>query len=307
MTFWHSTGILRNFMQLRYFTSKWTNASWITSVENAHHLDEDPDPSIYFNADPDPARHQSEAYLRPLVLRSSTAPFCACKPPLWASLVLYVSILSLHGFWIWASMRIWIRLFTLIRIRIRNIVNNIKIFKKTVSKIKLYKSCCSPRLCKLKFCYLFGGLVLSSNRYGSKSTAPEKMKKIWKIIISYPGENSWDCWRQPEGMSSSRILHQRKLSEITGSEKYVSFCLVRRLAQYRTGTVIQTAPPPPPNKGAVLACLGRVANSIQQGFGSVLIWYGSGSGSSILGWIPIRIRIPNPDPGFWWPKIVKNL
>jgi hypothetical protein len=34
--------------------------------------------------------------------------------------------------------------------------------------------------------------------------------------------------------------------------------------------------------------------SFQQGGGSVFIWYGSGS--SILGWIPIRIR------GFWWPK-----
>ncbi len=46
----------------------------------------------------------------------------------------------------------------------------------------------------------------------------------------------------------------------------------------------------------------------KQGCGSVFIWYGSGS--TILGWIPIRIRIQsgsNPDPRFWWPEIEKKL
>ncbi len=41
-------------------------------------------------------------------------------------------------------------------------------------------------------------------------------------------------------------------------------------------------------------------------FDSVFILYGSGSRSTILGWIPIRTRI-HPNPGFWWPKIEKKL
>ncbi len=40
-----------------------------------------------------------------------------------------------------------------------------------------------------------------------------------------------------------------------------------------------------------------------QGFGSVFIWYGSGSGSSILGWTRSG---SNPNPGFLWPKIEKK-
>ncbi len=46
--------------------------------------------------------------------------------------------------------------------------------------------------------------------------------------------------------------------------------------------------------------------SKMQCFGTVFTLYGSGS--SILGCIPIRIRIQSrPDPRFWWPKIRKNL
>ncbi len=41
---------------------------------------------------------------------------------------------------------------------------------------------------------------------------------------------------------------------------------------------------------------------INHGFGSVLIWYGSGSG--ILGWIPIRVRIQS-GPGFCDQKMEK--
>jgi hypothetical protein len=42
------------------------------------HVNADPDPIFYFYADPDPASpppHQSDANLRPLVFRPSTAPF----------------------------------------------------------------------------------------------------------------------------------------------------------------------------------------------------------------------------------------
>ncbi len=41
-------------------------------------------------------------------------------------------------------------------------------------------------------------------------------------------------------------------------------------------------------------------------FRIVFIWYGSGS--SFLGWIPIRSGSnPDPDPGFWWPNIEKSI
>ncbi len=50
---------------------------------------------------------------------------------------------------------------------------------------------------------------------------------------------------------------------------------------------------------------GLFATCILQSFGFVFIWYGYGSGSSILGWISIRIWIQS---GFrvFWQKIVKN-
>ncbi len=49
-------------------------------ADPAHfHEDPGPDPTIYFNADPDPAPHQSD--LRPLVYRPYGAPFGASKPP----------------------------------------------------------------------------------------------------------------------------------------------------------------------------------------------------------------------------------
>jgi hypothetical protein len=38
-------------------------------------LNADPFPTLYFYPDPDPAPHQSDAYLRPLVYRPSRAPF----------------------------------------------------------------------------------------------------------------------------------------------------------------------------------------------------------------------------------------
>ncbi len=48
------------------------------------------DPYIAFhsNAEPDPAPHQSDRNLRPLVCRPSRAPFWASKLPLWASAAL---------------------------------------------------------------------------------------------------------------------------------------------------------------------------------------------------------------------------
>ncbi len=44
---------------------------------------------------------------------------------------------------------------------------------------------------------------------------------------------------------------------------------------------------------------GHFIRWFKQGCGSVFIWYGSGS--SIFGWIPIRIQL------VWWPKIGKNV
>ncbi len=133
LTFWHS--ILRNFMQLLYFEMDkciidnqcWGCATlWCGSWS-----------LCYFNADLDHAPHRSDKNLRSLVLRSSTAPFCACKPPLRSFTALYGSILSLHSFWIRTPIRIRIRHFTLIRIQIRNIVD-IQNFLK--AKINLFTS-----------------------------------------------------------------------------------------------------------------------------------------------------------------------
>ncbi len=46
-------------------------------LQISHHLDVDPNPAFYLyaDADPDPAPHQSDAKLRPLVYRTSKAPF----------------------------------------------------------------------------------------------------------------------------------------------------------------------------------------------------------------------------------------
>jgi hypothetical protein len=52
------------------------------------------------------------------------------------------------------------------------------------------------------------------------------------------------------------------------------------------------------NKEMVQVPAATLTESSKQGCGSVFIWYGSGSGSSILGWIPIRIRIQSGAKGF---------
>ncbi len=87
------------------------------------------------NLDQDPASHQNNANLRPFVYRPCTAPFLSLHRSI---LSLHGSILSLHGsivsvhvpLWLnfvltqlpnfFTLMRIWIRLFTLIRIRIQH-------------------------------------------------------------------------------------------------------------------------------------------------------------------------------------------
>jgi hypothetical protein len=76
------------------------------------HFDVDLDQTYYFDADPDPVLHPSDANLRLLVYRPSTDPFWASTPPLKASTALYGSTLSLHRS----------RILTLISIRIRNTV-----------------------------------------------------------------------------------------------------------------------------------------------------------------------------------------
>jgi hypothetical protein len=64
-------------------------------VADPHHFNADPDPSIHCNVgtdptfhlnagpDPDPAPHQSEANLQPLVYRPSRAPILAYTPTLY--------------------------------------------------------------------------------------------------------------------------------------------------------------------------------------------------------------------------------
>ncbi len=42
-------------------------------LDTAFHSKADPYPALHFNADPDPAAHQNDAYLLPLVYRTSTA------------------------------------------------------------------------------------------------------------------------------------------------------------------------------------------------------------------------------------------
>jgi hypothetical protein len=74
--------------------------------------------------DPDPDSHQGDDNLRPLVYRSSRAPFWAFMAPLWASVAIHDSILSLWNYWILTSMLIRIQLFNLMRIRIRNPATN---------------------------------------------------------------------------------------------------------------------------------------------------------------------------------------
>ncbi len=42
-------------------------------ISESHHVSADPDPTFHFNADPDLAPNQSDANLRPLVYRSTSA------------------------------------------------------------------------------------------------------------------------------------------------------------------------------------------------------------------------------------------
>jgi hypothetical protein len=56
-------------------------------------LNADPDRTFHFNADPDPAPHQRDVNLRPLVYRSRAHG--AATPPFRASEALHGSILSL--------------------------------------------------------------------------------------------------------------------------------------------------------------------------------------------------------------------
>ncbi len=62
--------------------------------DSSFHFNADPDPTICLNVDSDldPAPHQSDANLRPLVYRFSKAPFWASAPPLWAFTTLNGSI-----------------------------------------------------------------------------------------------------------------------------------------------------------------------------------------------------------------------
>ncbi len=55
----------------------------------------DPYQAFHFIAGSDSAPHQSDANQRTLVYRPSRAPFWAATPPLWASMGLHGSILSL--------------------------------------------------------------------------------------------------------------------------------------------------------------------------------------------------------------------
>ncbi len=61
---------------------------------------------FYFDADPDPVSRQSNAYLRPLVYRPSTAAYWASTPLLWASTALHLLHIELHSSWILPLMRI---------------------------------------------------------------------------------------------------------------------------------------------------------------------------------------------------------
>ncbi len=75
-------------------------------VADPHHFNADPDPSFHLSTDPDqdPAPHQSDAYLRPLVYRPSMSLF------LWATTALHGYVWSLfcsiHLSLIWIQIRI---------------------------------------------------------------------------------------------------------------------------------------------------------------------------------------------------------
>ncbi len=60
----------------------------VKQVADPHHFHAVPDPAFPFNAYPDPAPHQDDANLRPLVYRHSRAPYWASTPPLWTSTAL---------------------------------------------------------------------------------------------------------------------------------------------------------------------------------------------------------------------------
>ncbi len=91
------------------------------SFANPHRFDADPDPPFHIdnaNSDLNPTSYKSDANLRPLACRPWTTPFLSSQASI-------VSVRGLHGFlfgiyssWILTTMRKWIRLFTLMRIRI---------------------------------------------------------------------------------------------------------------------------------------------------------------------------------------------
>ncbi len=54
-----------------------------STVADPHHFNADLDPAFHLNVDPDPdpAPHQSDGNLRPVVYVPSRAPFLASSPP----------------------------------------------------------------------------------------------------------------------------------------------------------------------------------------------------------------------------------
>jgi hypothetical protein len=60
--------------------------------DTAFHFKADQDPAFHFNAEPDPAPHQNDAYLQPLVYRTSSALFFSIQ----ASTVSFHGTPSLH-------------------------------------------------------------------------------------------------------------------------------------------------------------------------------------------------------------------
>jgi hypothetical protein len=78
----------------------------------------DSDPTFHFNADPDPA-HQKDANLRPRVSSPPQLHFKSPRLHCFASTALYRFIIEPLQLLILTSMRAWIQLFTLTRIRIQ--------------------------------------------------------------------------------------------------------------------------------------------------------------------------------------------
>ncbi len=101
-----------------------------SGIGSRFRFDAYPNPSFHFDADSDPRPHESDANLRPLVYKLSTAPLWAYKPLLWTSAALHSSILSLYSC-ILTFMRIQIRILLLT-------IMSIRIWLFTPMRIRLY-------------------------------------------------------------------------------------------------------------------------------------------------------------------------